>query len=179
MFTKKCSKCEEVKSIDNFYKNKTSKDKLYGECKKCNNKRTAEYFKFTEYRKKWTKANPNYFKEYDKKRLPQDPSYKISKNLRRRLNHILRENFKVGSAVKDLGCTGEQLKLHLEKRFKDGMSWNNYGCKLGQWSIDHIIPLSKVDLTDRNEFLKVCHFTNLQPLWHWGKDGNVEKRNKC
>ena len=36
---------------------------------------------------------------------------------------------------------------------------------------DHIIPLKSFDLTGRNEFLRACHYSNLQPLW-------VEDHNK-
>ena len=36
---------------------------------------------------------------------------------------------------------------------------------LKDFEIDHIIPLASVDLTDREQFLKVCHYTNLRPLW--------------
>ncbi len=41
------------------------------------------------------------------------------------------------------------------------MSWDNYG----EWHIDHIVPLSSFDLTDKSQVNKVCHYTNLQPLW--------------
>jgi hypothetical protein len=43
------------------------------------------------------------------------------------------------------------------------MSWGNYGFR--GWHIDHIIPLASFDLTDREQFLKACHHTNLQPMW--------------
>lgn len=44
------------------------------------------------------------------------------------------------------------------------MSWDNYGKKDG-WSIDHIIPLISANLEDRQDLIKVCHYTNLRPLW--------------
>ncbi len=68
---------------------------------------------------------------------------------------------KVGSAVRDLGCSVDKLKKHLESRFRFGMTWENYG----MWHIDHIRPLASFDLTDRVQFLQACHYTNLQPLW--------------
>ena len=42
------------------------------------------------------------------------------------------------------------------------MSWDNYP---RLWEIDHIVPLSAFDLTDRKQFLEACNYTNLQPLW--------------
>jgi len=89
--------------------------------------------------------------------------YKLSINLRNRLNCALKNNFKSGSAVKDLGCSIEQLKKYLESKFQIGMTWDNYG--LHGWHIDHIKPLSSFDLSDRSQLLEACHYTNLQPLW--------------
>jgi hypothetical protein len=57
----------------------------------------------------------------------------------------------------------EELKLYLESQFTEGMSWDNYGRE--GWEIDHIRPLSSFNLEDRDELLKACHYSNLQPLW--------------
>jgi len=70
---------------------------------------------------------------------------------------------KAGSAVNDLGCSIAELKQHLESKFKDGMTWQNW--TIDGWHIDHIKPLARFDLTNREQFLEACHYTNLQPLW--------------
>jgi desulfoferrodoxin (superoxide reductase-like protein) len=51
----------------------------------------------------------------------------------------------------------------LEKQFKLGMNWDNYG--RSGWHIDHIKPCASFDLTKKEEQLKCFHYTNLQPLW--------------
>ena len=53
------------------------------------------------------------------------------------------------------------LKKHIESQFKDGMSWENH--KHDGWHIDHIIPLSSAK--NEENVYKLCHYTNLQPLW--------------
>ena len=75
----------------------------------------------------------------------------------------LKGNYKNGSAVKDLGCSIDELKTYLESKFQLGMTWDNWS-KDG-WHIDHIKPLSSFDLTDKKQLLEACHYTNLQPLW--------------
>lgn len=78
----------------------------------------------------------------------------------------MRGKIKNGSAVKDLGCSVSHFMSYLESLFKSGMSWANYGFGEGKWNIDHIKPISSFKLQNREEFLKACHYTNLQPLWH-------------
>jgi hypothetical protein len=80
---------------------------------------------------------------------------------------------KSGSAVRDLGCSFEKLKRHLESQFQPGMTWKNYG--LHGWHIDHIKPLVLFDLTNRKQFLEACNYKNLQPLW--AKE-NLSKKGK-
>jgi len=51
------------------------------------------------------------------------------------------------------------LKKHIEKQFTKGMSWKNQG----DWHIDHIMPLASANTIE--ETIRLCHYTNLQPLW--------------
>jgi len=70
-----------------------------------------------------------------------------------------------------LGCTIEELKVHIQRLFAEGMSWDNYG----QWHIDHIVPCSVFDLSDPVEQQQCFHYTNLQPLW---AEDNMTKSDK-
>ena len=69
-----------------------------------------------------------------------------------------------------VGCSPEFLKEHLEKQFTEGMDWELLGQHI---HIDHIIPLSSAKTED--ELYKLCHYTNLQPLW---AEDNLKKSNK-
>jgi len=110
---------------------------------------------------------------YERNRRKTDLVYKIKCNLRRRLNHALKSNYKSGSAIKDLGCSIEEFKKYIESKFQEGMTWENYGYYT--WHIDHIKPLVKFDLTKREQLLEACHYTNLQPLW--AKDNRIKNGN--
>lgn len=72
-----------------------------------------------------------------------------------------------------LGYTVDDLRKHLEAQFADGMSWQNYGKKAGQWSIDHIRPISSFPLT--SSVSEINALSNIQPLWH---NENCRKRNR-
>ena len=163
--------------MDKFYtfKNK-NKIGVRKECKTCY-KQNRDNLKAKRANKKscakWYKNNATRSKAITTKRhkirIKQDIEYKIRCNLRTRLWHALKNNQKVGSAVNDAGCTIKELKQYLETKFYphpktiESMSWDNW--KIDGWHIDHIVPLASFDLTDRKQFLKACHYTNLQPLW--------------
>lgn len=104
-------------------------------------------------------------KFYILSKLKNDTCFKLKCVLRDRFRKALKNNYKTGSAVKDLGCSIEQLKQWLESQFQEGMTWENYGKGKGKWNIDHIVPVSTVDLTDKKQLKKVCHWFNLRPLW--------------
>ncbi len=72
---------------------------------------------------------------------------------------------------------GEFIK-HIESRFWPGMNWQNhayYG-----WHIDHRIPLSSAKTVE--EVAKLCHYSNLQPLWwndNFAKGSKILNQNIC
>lgn len=111
--------------------------------------------------------------KYRNDKMKTDVQFRLANNLRSYLGQAIKGNYKSGSAVRDLGCTIPELKFYLEGQFKDGMTWDNWS--LGGWHIDHKIPLTFFDLTDRDQLLKAVHYTNLQPLW---AEENIKKSNK-
>ena len=163
---KKYIKKYELQNKDRIRKRK----KLYWKEYYKNNKKKLK-IKRKEYiesnREKVSKGQIRYMANREK----TDINYKLARILRSRLKSAIKHNYKSGSAVRDLGCTISYLKRYLEKQFTKGMTWDNHG----EWHIDHIIPLSLVNLSDIEQLLKVVHYKNLQPLW--AKD-NLIKSNK-
>lgn len=131
------------------------------------------YEKLLIYNKNNKEKVNHYKNQYNKQKKKSSTLYKLKISLRDRLNKY----FKYSSLNKNnktfniIGCTPPQLKEHLETQFVYGMSWENHG--LFGWHIDHIIPLSSAKTEE--ELYKLCHYTNLQPLW--AKD-NLVKSNK-
>jgi len=120
--------------------------------------------------REWRKNNPKYASD----RKKNDLIFKIAVNMRSRLRIFMKKNSEIKKTNKTfeyVGCSPEQLKEHIEKQFVNGMNWENYS--LHGWHIDHIIPLSSAK-TDEDVY-KLCHYTNLQPLW--AKD-NISKGSK-
>lgn len=117
---------------------------------------------------KWAKSS-----NYDMNRYRSDVQYKLIKTQRARINAALKGLNKSQTTQELLGCTTEFLKEYIESKFQPGMTWDNYA--IDGWHIDHIIPISKFDLTVEDELKKACHYTNLQPMW-W-RD-NIVKGNK-
>jgi len=118
-----------------------------------------------EYSKKYYQNNKQYYKDYRKKyeadRKKIDPLFLLSGNLRARTSQAFKRKswHKGGNTEKLLGVPYEVAKQHIERQFTKGMTWENNG----EWHIDHIIPL--VSATNEIELRKLCHYTNLQPLW--------------
>jgi len=111
----------------------------------------------------------DYIKNYGSLRRKKDPNFKLRTNIRSRLTSFFRTisselsntGTKQVSAIRDLGCTTEELVRHFESKFTPGMSWENYGL----WHVDHIKALATFDMADPKQRKMAVHYTNLQPLW--------------
>ncbi len=114
----------------------------------------------------WRKANPEKAREYDRKshaRIMATPAGKLNAVMTSMIGQALRGG-KNGRRWEVLvGFTCDQLKKHLEKRFKPGMTWGNHGM---YWHIDHKIPrcVFNFKTTDDIDFKKCWALKNLQPL---------------
>lgn len=181
---KQCCRCKKIKPLGEFNINNAIKDGFDCLCRECSIKKRKKYYyldveKSRKASRDWRKNNPEKALESKRKQKKNNLVYKIGCDLRTRMWAAIRNKQKTGSAVRDLGCSVEELKQYLEKQFyphpKTGaqMTWENWA--LDGWHIDHIKPLAFFDLTDREQFLKACHYTNLQPLW---AEENLKKSSK-
>jgi len=109
---------------------------------------------------------------YTKNRLKYDSFFKLKTYVRNRINKFIKTKniYKKNKTFEIVGCTPEFLKEYIENKFTDSMCWELLGEKI---HIDHIIPLSSAKTKD--EVYKLCHYTNLQPLW---AEDNLKKSNK-
>ena len=113
----------------------------------------------------WNKEHPEqcleYHKKYNKNRLKTDINFKLRTYLANRIYQAIRGINKTQPTVELLGCSIEYFKYYLEKQFKSGMSWSNYG----KWHVDHIRQCCTFDLSKKSEQSECFNYKNLRPLW--------------
>ena len=167
-----CSKCEKEKELNEFYKELNGRFGVRADCIMCRKKYKKEEYKrnkryYQERSKKWFKNNRSKRNDYERDKYVSDSNYKLRRILRARFKEAIKNNFKFGSAVRDLGCSIDELWLYFECFFHEDYDSGKQMTKenLGEWEIHHIVPLHEFDLTNREQFLKACHYTNLEPLW--------------
>jgi hypothetical protein len=133
-------------------------------CEKCQEKKPLNQFaKLKKYYKKkvCTSCFPTFLKEqkteWCRNERNANINYRLKKSLAVRLRSVL---FKINSTMNYIGCNIQYLREWFEYNFTKEMNWNNYG---SFWSIDHIIPVCKFDLTIEDEKLKCWNWSNLVP----------------
>ncbi len=158
-------------------------NKYYLSHKEAIKHKTVKWFKENtekarEIRKREHEKNKERYQAYSLKytsmRYKSDPTYRINHNMARAINSSLKKN-KDGRKWSDLlGYDVSDLQIHLEKKFVDGMTWENYG---KVWHVDHIIPISVFNISSYNDYdFKRCwSLKNLQPMF---AEDNFKKHNK-
>ena len=185
--TARCSRCDQIKTQDEFAPDKRNRTGLQSSCRQCENKRCREYNLSDhgqERCREWSQSDhgrairKRAIKKYkqsdhgrkrrkqsDAERYNTDPKFKMTQILRRRLTGALQQA-KHGKAVKCahtldiLGCEMDFFMQYIEQQFQPGMTWQNHG----QWHIDHIKPCASFDLTDPEQQKTCFNFSNMQFL---------------
>jgi len=179
-----CRVCEKEKPYDDFPNRSAVTNEKDTTCKECGKKYYRIYYK--THKEEQSKKRKGYFKKYNSSKIAKDRKRNYKKtvkarlvnNLRTRIHHALKGLTKSKKTLQLIGCTVEQLKYHLEKHFKEGMTWDNYGSGINgrgmkEWHVDHIKPCASFDLSKPEEQRKCFHYSNLQPLW---ATENIKKR---
>lgn len=120
--------------------------------------------------KQWRENNRDHIRNYDnnrKKDPNKGPLLKLHDSvfcgIRRGMKYV--KGNKNQSSLKTLGLENwEDFRKYIEIYWQEGMTWDNYGNKENQWSIDHTIPISSAKTEE--EVYKLNHYTNLKPMWH-------------
>jgi len=165
-YSKTCKKCLNEK--DKLRKKNLRKQKsetFMVTCEKCNEEKALkEFAKLKKYykRKICVSCYPKFLTEqkndWCKKESETNMNYRIKKSIAARLRTVLVKN---DSTMNYIGCNIQYLREWFAYNFTCEMNWENYG---SYWSIDHIIPVCKFDLTDEHEKLQCWNWTNLMPV---------------
>jgi len=100
--------------------------------------------------------------DYTRKRIKNDPEFKLLKNMRCRVyvaftsqNQVKKER-----TCRYLGCTKSFFQKWIRFQLYDGMTMGNYG---SIWHIDHVIPCASFDLSKKEDIYKCFNWKNCRP----------------
>lgn len=189
----KCKECSKQEGNASYYKHREKRLQAKSEYSEKNKEviQSRNQYQYTknkekrllyqhEYHQNNKEKIKNYRREYMRNKCKTDIQTKMKINLSNRMRKFF--NKKGNRTIDFIGCSIDQLKIHLESKFKEGMNWENYG--LYGWHVDHIRPCTSFDLSKKEEQEKCFHYTNLQPLWaeenikksnHWNTNVEAEK----
>ena len=165
-YSKTCKKC--LNEMDKIRKKNLRQKKaetFLAKCEKCNEEKVLKDFaKLKKFYKKkiCNSCYPDFLRdqktEWCKNERSTNINYRLKKSLAARLRNVL---FKTDTTMNHIGCNIQYLREWFEFNFTSEMNWDNDG---SFWSIDHIIPVCKFDLTVEDEKLKCWNWTNLMPV---------------
>jgi hypothetical protein len=163
------SKGEEIRAVRQKFRNENpeiirqEKARHYQKHRASILKRAKKYReKNSEKIRTWRKTNRDYLRRHQLNRRKTDSAFRLLDNLRGRLRAALKGRCKSASTQQLIGCSISELHAHIEKQFRPGMTWENYG---PVWHIDHARPCKAFNLSSPIEQRKCFNFRNLQPLF--------------
>jgi len=184
-----CKECSKVNSKKYYLENKEKMNemcRLYSKSNKeeISNKKKSYYIenkedilndrieyrknnieKFKDKDKKYQQENKERINKYNcqyiKNKKKSNSLFKLSVNIR---NLVWISIKKMGYSKEEetkkiIGCEFDEFKIHIESKFLEGMSWDNYG----EWHLDHKIPISWAK--NEEEVMRLNNYINFQPLW--------------
>ncbi len=183
---KSCTKCQQEKPRSEFYHHGPEGKYSSGKCKPCHNAHAKQWAKanplkcsvinkrarskrreyYRALKRQWYKENKRRVADYVRKQRHESVQLRVYTNMGNVLRYALRRRLtsKGGRGVFDvLPYDLKELMAHLEKLFKPGMTWKNYG----KWHIDHVVPDCHFKYTSIGDpqFHECWKLENLQPLW--------------
>lgn len=201
--TKLCRTCGEVKPLDAFDSSKNRRDGRHHKCKSCKKEYMRDYWQRDDvkaregerrktdpkyikgrrkrtrnYRQRWARADKEKHYAYKREKRKKFPKWRLHESISARMRGSLRRS-KAGTSLniiltEILHYDIDGLRKHLEKHFRPGMTWENYG---KEWHVDHIIPVAAFNFETACDidFKKCWSLKNLQPLW---KEENLRKNQR-
>ena len=164
---KRCSKCNKVKPVTEFWKRPERKGGLRSQCKACSKQYiTDNWEQQSERLRSWRERNPEKVKLSLKKtgeKRRQNIITRLSMTVSHGMWRALHSEKHGISWLVFVDWDAEDLKRHLEGLFQPGMTWENYG----EWHVDHIRPIASFEIRSHEDegFKKCWALDNLQPLW--------------
>lgn len=163
-YEKNKEKIKEKKNSEYTTERRREKQKKYlsnAENRKKSNEYSRVYRLQDKYKNKRNETRRN--------RMKNDVIYKLHRTISSLIRYSIKRisSSKKSKTIDIIGCSFEDLKLHIESQFETWMNWDNHGkIEFGKfnigWDIDHIIPVSSA--INEDEVIKLNHFTNLRPL---------------
>ena len=190
---KVCSKCKKNKPLNEY---PLSKGKHKSYCKECGRAMCRNYKRnhkqqISEYNKEYKGEHTDEIKIYNhdynlehrdeiqprqtiyqRERKLVDQKFKLSHDIHVKICDFIKKKLASAYIVDILDCDYDFFVAWLTYQFTDEMTIDNYG---KYWQVDHVIPCSLYDITDKDELHKCFNWSNCQPL---KSIKNSEKVNK-
>ena len=160
--SKLCKICALVKPISEYY------TKTASYCKVCSNEKAKE----------WQKANKDKYNAQKRLKYKTDEQFRIAHYNRCVIRDIINNKSKHYRFLVECGAgSRREFMEHLMSTIPEGYTIDDYGTNKyeGKLCVDHIVPCSKFDLTDRDQYLECFNYKNLRLIT---KKHNAKKYNK-